>query len=104
MYEVMIEKQFSSAHFLRSYHGKDEPLHGHNWRVQVKFKGKNLDLCNRYAIANDIAKVIWSSKVTQTNHTKSAPVNIKYTFTTVENVNCMILQTDTNLANTCDWK
>ena len=42
MYEVLIEKNFSSAHFLRNYHGKDEDLHGHNWKVQVKFKGRKL--------------------------------------------------------------
>ena len=50
MYEVLIERTFSSAHFLRNYHGKDEPLHGHNWRVQVKFKGKKLVQPEEYLI------------------------------------------------------
>ena len=55
MYEVLIERTFSSAHFLRNYHGKDEPLHGHNWRVQVRFKGKKLVQPEEYLI--DFAEV-----------------------------------------------
>ena len=50
MYEVLIEKTFSSAHFLRNYHGKDEPLHGHNWRVQVRFSGSGLVRPEEYLI------------------------------------------------------
>ncbi len=42
MYTVKIERNFSSAHFLRQYKGKDEPLHGHNWKVQVAFQGEQL--------------------------------------------------------------
>ena len=50
MYEVIIEKTFSSAHFLRQYKGKDEPLHGHNWRVQVKFRWSKLVQPEEYLI------------------------------------------------------
>ena len=50
MYEVLIEKTFSSAHFLRKYKGKDEPLHGHNWRVQVKFRGAKLVVPEEYLV------------------------------------------------------
>ena len=50
MYEVLIEKMFSSAHFLRNYHGKDEPLHGHNWKVQVRFLGPKLVQPEEYLI------------------------------------------------------
>ena len=50
MYEVIIEKMFSSAHFLRNYHGKDEPLHGHNWKVQVRFRGPKLVQPEEYLI------------------------------------------------------
>jgi len=36
-YEVLIDEEFSASHFLRGYdQGRDEPLHGHNWRVQVQ--------------------------------------------------------------------
>ena len=43
MREVMIEMSFSSAHFLRNYHGKCENLHGHNYRVEVYVRGHELD-------------------------------------------------------------
>ena len=55
MYEVLVEKKFSSAHFLRNYHGKDEPLHGHNWKVQVNYRGKQLKEPEQYLI--DFAEV-----------------------------------------------
>lgn len=41
-YQVIIEDSFSSAHALRHYHGRTEPLHGHNFRVQVVVEGKRL--------------------------------------------------------------
>ena len=41
-YQVIIEDGFSSAHALRHYHGETEPLHGHNFRVQVVVEGKRL--------------------------------------------------------------
>ena len=43
MYELMIDAQFSAAHQLRSYKGKCENLHGHNWRVQVTVSSENLN-------------------------------------------------------------
>ena len=50
MYEVVIEKKFSSAHYLRNYHGHDEPLHGHNWRVEVRFAGPKLVWPEEYLV------------------------------------------------------
>lgn len=50
MYEVSIEKDFSSSHYLRIYHGKDESLHNHDWKVQVKFKGRKLVFPEGYLI------------------------------------------------------
>src|ERR1044072_3092067 len=43
MYEVMVESEFSAAHALRGYQGKCENLHGHNWKVEVYVRGKELD-------------------------------------------------------------
>jgi 6-pyruvoyltetrahydropterin/6-carboxytetrahydropterin synthase len=43
MYEVMIEEEFSAAHALRGYKGKCENLHGHNYKVEVYVRGKELD-------------------------------------------------------------
>ena len=43
MFEVMIERNFSSAHQLRGYRGKCENLHGHNYRIEIYARGRELD-------------------------------------------------------------
>jgi 6-pyruvoyltetrahydropterin/6-carboxytetrahydropterin synthase len=43
MFEVMIERNFSSAHQLRGYKGKCENLHGHNYRIEIFAKGSELN-------------------------------------------------------------
>jgi 6-pyruvoyltetrahydropterin/6-carboxytetrahydropterin synthase len=43
MFSVRIESSFAAAHFLSHYQGKCESLHGHNYRVRVYVKGKQLD-------------------------------------------------------------
>jgi len=43
MYSLKVEGTFSSAHNLRGYKGKCEDLHGHNWRVVICVKSKDLD-------------------------------------------------------------
>ncbi len=42
-FEVMIERNFSSAHQLRGYKGKCENLHGHNYKVEIYARGRELD-------------------------------------------------------------
>jgi 6-pyruvoyltetrahydropterin/6-carboxytetrahydropterin synthase len=42
-FEVMIERNFSSAHLLRGYKGKCENLHGHNYKVEIYARGRELD-------------------------------------------------------------
>jgi 6-pyruvoyltetrahydropterin/6-carboxytetrahydropterin synthase len=42
-FEVMIERNFSSAHQLRGYKGKCENLHGHNYRIEIFARGNELD-------------------------------------------------------------
>jgi 6-pyruvoyltetrahydropterin/6-carboxytetrahydropterin synthase len=42
-FEVMIERNFSSAHQLRGYRGKCENLHGHNYRVEIYARGRELN-------------------------------------------------------------
>ncbi|MFN2501789.1 MAG: 6-carboxytetrahydropterin synthase, partial [Pyrinomonadaceae bacterium] len=42
-YEVMIERNFSSAHQLRGYKGKCENLHGHNYKIEIYAKGEELN-------------------------------------------------------------
>jgi 6-pyruvoyltetrahydropterin/6-carboxytetrahydropterin synthase len=43
LFEVMIERNFSSAHQLRGYKGKCENLHGHNYRIEIYARGRELD-------------------------------------------------------------
>ena len=43
MYEVTVEAGFSSGHYLRNYRGKCENPHGHNYKVRVTLRGKELD-------------------------------------------------------------
>jgi len=43
MYEVNVEADFSSGHYLRNYHGRCENPHGHNYKVCVTLAGETLD-------------------------------------------------------------
>jgi len=42
-FEVMIERNFSSAHQLRGYKGKCENLHGHNYKLEIYARGNELN-------------------------------------------------------------
>ena len=39
----MIERNFSSAHQLRGYRGKCENLHGHNYKIEIYARGRELN-------------------------------------------------------------
>ena len=43
MYELKIIGEFAAAHNLRNFRGKCESLHGHNWKVEVVVRGRDLD-------------------------------------------------------------
>ena len=43
MYELTVEREFSSGHFLRNYHGRCENPHGHNYKVRLTLAGTELD-------------------------------------------------------------
>jgi 6-pyruvoyltetrahydropterin/6-carboxytetrahydropterin synthase len=43
MYELKVVTRFAAAHNLRNFRGKCESLHGHNWKVEVVIRGKDLD-------------------------------------------------------------
>ncbi|MBI4372481.1 MAG: 6-carboxytetrahydropterin synthase [Candidatus Omnitrophica bacterium] len=40
---IRVEARFEAAHNLRQYKGAPEPLHGHSWKVEAKFKCRQLD-------------------------------------------------------------
>src|SRR5438445_13213632 len=42
-FEVMIERNFSSAHQLRGYKGKCENLHGHNYKIEIYARGREVN-------------------------------------------------------------
>ncbi len=42
-FEVCVTANFSSAHRVRRYTGEEEPLHGHNYTVEVCVQGEKLD-------------------------------------------------------------
>ncbi len=43
MFEIVVEGEFSAAHFLKLYDGSWEPRHGHNWKVAVTAQADRLD-------------------------------------------------------------
>ncbi len=42
MYSICVESRFSSSHYLQQYEGSCANLHGHNWRVEVEVRGREL--------------------------------------------------------------
>jgi 6-pyruvoyltetrahydropterin/6-carboxytetrahydropterin synthase len=43
MYEISVQQHFDAAHYLRSYKGKCEALHGHRFEVRVSIQRDELD-------------------------------------------------------------
>jgi 6-pyruvoyltetrahydropterin/6-carboxytetrahydropterin synthase len=43
MYEIFVEDTFDAAHCIRGYKGSCNRLHGHTYKVGVKFKIEELD-------------------------------------------------------------
>ncbi|MCH7760418.1 6-carboxytetrahydropterin synthase [candidate division TA06 bacterium] len=43
MFLISYETRFSASHFVRGYKGKGEPLHEHNWRVEVGVASEGMD-------------------------------------------------------------
>ena len=43
MFELVVETDFAAAHFLREYKGRCESMHGHNWRIEVRLRARELD-------------------------------------------------------------
>ena len=58
MYEVTVEREFSSGHFLRNYRGKCENPHGHNYKVRITLKGEALDASGLLLDFKDLKQVM----------------------------------------------
>jgi 6-pyruvoyltetrahydropterin/6-carboxytetrahydropterin synthase len=63
MYILTVEDKFSSAHQLRGYKGKCENIHGHNWKVVLSVKGKDLNNIGLLIDFNDLKSIL--KKVTE---------------------------------------
>jgi 6-pyruvoyltetrahydropterin/6-carboxytetrahydropterin synthase len=61
MFELTVEREFCAAHAI-SVSGAKEPVHGHNWRVQVVVSGEMLDsdglLCDFHLIQQKLDEAI----------------------------------------------
>jgi len=58
MYEVTVERGFSSGHYLRNYKGKCENPHGHNYKVRITLRGKDLDVAGLLLDFKDLKHVM----------------------------------------------
>ena len=58
MYEVTVEGDFSSGHYLRNYRGKCENPHGHNYKVRVTLRGQTLDVSGLLLDFKDLKHVM----------------------------------------------
>ncbi len=53
-YEIVVEKHFEAAHYLRGYQGKCEAMHGHRYTVRVRIMATQL---NEIGLAYDFGDV-----------------------------------------------
>jgi len=58
MYEVTVERGFSSGHYLRNYKGKCENPHGHNYKVRITLRGQKLDHAGLLLDFKDLKQVM----------------------------------------------
>jgi 6-pyruvoyltetrahydropterin/6-carboxytetrahydropterin synthase len=58
MFEVTVERGFSSGHFLRNYKGKCENPHGHNYKVRITLCGQELDAAGLLLDFRDLKQVM----------------------------------------------
>lgn len=58
MFEVTVERGFSSGHFLRNYKGKCENPHGHNYKVRITLRGEALDKAGLLLDFRDLKQVM----------------------------------------------
>ena len=43
MYELSVDSQFSSAHYLKGYEGECARIHGHTWKVSLAVQTESTD-------------------------------------------------------------
>ena len=58
MFAVSVEHTFSAGHALRNYKGKCENVHGHNYRIRVRFEGEHLNPTGMLIDFTDVKRVL----------------------------------------------
>lgn len=58
MYDIMIEKVFAASHAIRLPDGSLEPVHGHNWPVEVTVSCDELDAIETVMDFHDLEKIV----------------------------------------------
>ena len=58
MFELTVERGFSSAHYLRNYKGKCENPQGHNYKVRITLCGSELDAAGLLLDFRDLKQVM----------------------------------------------
>jgi 6-pyruvoyltetrahydropterin/6-carboxytetrahydropterin synthase len=58
VFELVVEKHFSAAHFLPDYPGPCSRLHGHNYRVRVYVRGEKLNASGMVADFGEIKRAL----------------------------------------------
>jgi 6-pyruvoyltetrahydropterin/6-carboxytetrahydropterin synthase len=58
VFELVVEKHFSAAHFLPDYPGPCARLHGHNYRVRVYVRGEKLNGAGMVADFGEIKQAL----------------------------------------------
>ncbi len=58
MFELTVERGFSSGHYLRNYKGKCENPHGHNYKVRITLCGSELDAAGLLLDFRDLKQVM----------------------------------------------
>lgn len=61
MFEITVQSEFAAAHAI-TIAGVREPIHGHNWRVEVTLAGPTLDadglLCDFHTVQGALREII----------------------------------------------
>ena len=58
MYKLVVKKEFSSAHVLHGHPGDCKRMHGHNWIVEAKVEGKNINKIGMVIDFKDIKNIL----------------------------------------------
>ena len=58
MYKLVVKKEFSSAHVLHGHPGDCKRMHGHNWTVEAKVEGDNINKIGMVIDFKDIKNIL----------------------------------------------